>query len=49
MLTAEDREEIKRLVGAMILESASLQHAGASEQLRDLIANPGFTSRSWYS
>lgn len=41
ILTAEDREEIKRLVAAMISESASLQHA--SEQLRDLIANQGFT------
>lgn len=39
MLTTEDREEIKRLVGAMIAESGRLSAA----QVRDLIANEGFT------
>jgi hypothetical protein len=39
MLTTEDREEIKRLVGAMIAESGPLSAA----QIRDLMADEGFT------
>jgi len=46
MLTAEDREEIKRIVWAMIAESGpsfSGEHEGAGDWVHDVFAKQGFT------